>query len=72
MTPPVMYVYGLPDSPRYGLVRGPLRAWLRDNRIPATWRPPLRGWLLRQDTLGDAIARAELDGIAVKMRGPLK
>lgn len=65
-----VYVYGLPENVRYTLVRGVnLRDWLRDRSIPAMWSPARKGWLIRNDRLGDVLARAELDGYDVRMKG---
>ncbi|WP_155892994.1 hypothetical protein [Intrasporangium chromatireducens] len=67
-----MFVYGMPDSPRYALVKGRLRDWLCENGIPAMWSPPLRGWRVRLDRLGDVLALAERDGIRVHMKGAVQ
>ena len=66
-----LYVYGT-DNLRYTLVRGHLREWLRDNGIPAMWSPLRKGWQVRTDRIGDLIARAELDGFDVRMKGAVK
>ena len=67
-----MFVYGQPESPRYALVKGNLRDWLRENRIPAMYSPIKRGWNVRVDRLGDVIALAESQGIRVRLKGVLR
>lgn len=64
-----LYVYGMPENVRYTLVRGHLREWLKDSAIPAMWSPARKGWLIRTDRIGDVLARAELDGYDVRMKG---
>lgn len=68
-----LYVWGISGNLRYTLVRGvDLRDWLRDNGIPAMWSPLRKGWQVRTDRIGDLIARAELDGFEVRMKGAVK
>lgn len=68
-----LYVYSIPENLRYTLVRGvSLRDWLRDNGIPAMWSPLRKGWQVRTDRIGDLIARAELDGFEVRMKGAVR
>ena len=68
-----LYVLGISGNLRYTLVRGvDLRDWLRDNGIPAMWSPLRKGWQVRTDRIGDLIARAELDGFDVRMKGAVK
>lgn len=67
-----LLVYGLKESSRYTLLRGPLGAWLRDEEIPATWTPRLRGWCVRTERVGDVIACAEVAGLHVQMKGRLE
>jgi hypothetical protein len=67
-----MSVFGLPEEPAWCLVRGNVRDWLRQRQIPALRTPARRGWCIRSERIGDVIAQAELDGIAVTMRGPLR
>lgn len=68
-----LYVWGISGNLRYTLVRGVnLRDWLRDSGIPAMWSPLRKGWQVRTDRIGDLIARAELDGFDVRMKGAVK
>ena len=64
-------VYGMPNSDRYTLIKGPIHDWLIEQRITATWTPRLNGWCVRTERLGDLIARAEHDGYVVRMKGPV-
>lgn len=64
-----LYVYGLRENTRYTLIRGFLMDWLRAERIPALWSPTYKGWHVRTDRLGDLLARAELAGFDVRMKG---
>lgn len=64
-----MFVYGEADSTRYALVKGNVRDWLRDNKIPAMYSPSRRGWHVRLDRLSDVVALAERDGIRVHLKG---
>jgi len=36
------------------------------------WSPLRKGWQVRTDRIGDLIARAELDGFDVRMKGAVK
>ncbi|GAB2747743.1 hypothetical protein GCM10027039_01730 [Terrabacter koreensis] len=54
------------SSPRYVLLRGALRQWLKDQRIPATWAPAHRGWFLTRGRVADVTARLEHAGYVVK------
>lgn len=72
---PRIYVYGDEGNLRYVTLRTPdwqtVRDWLVTNDIPATWSPTFRGWHVRTDRIGDAVARAEIDGFRVIMKGSL-
>lgn len=67
-----VYVYGLRDNARYTLIRGHLREWLKAEGIPAMWSLTYRGWHVRTERIGDLIARAELAGYQVRMKGELR
>jgi hypothetical protein len=56
-------------SPRYRLIKGPLKDWLIANRIPAMYSARQRGWSVRSDRLPDLLALAQRDGIPVRFRG---
>lgn len=64
-----LFVYQQPDSPRYALVKGAARNFLRDNRIPAMYSASLHGWHVRAERVSDLIARAEVDGFRVYVKG---
>ena len=63
-----LFVYAS-HSARHALIKGNIRDWLRDNRIPAMYTAMHRGWLVRQDRVADLVARAEHDGILVHVKG---
>jgi hypothetical protein len=63
-----LFVYVGPDGSRYALIRGDARDWLIDSKIPAMWSPSRRGWHVRTERLPDMIARAELDGVKVRVK----
>lgn len=67
-----VYIYGISENLRYSLVRGHLRDWLKDEHIPALWTPRLKGWCVRTERIGDLIARAEISGYQVRMKGELR
>ena len=63
-----IYVYEM-SSPRYVLVRGFIREWLKSRDLPAMYSARLKGWCVRKDRLGDVLARAEFDGFDVRLKG---
>ncbi len=67
-----IYVYGLAENLRYALVRGHLRDWLKAEGIPAMWSPPRKGWYVRTERVGDLMARAEIAGYVVRMKGAIR
>lgn len=73
MSRPVLYVYGNAGNTRYATLRTPnwriVHGWLVDNKLPAMWSPTFRGWHVRTERVGDVIARAELAGFRVVMKG---
>lgn len=66
MTPPCMFVWT--SEGRYALVKGRVRDFLRDNRIPALYSASRRGWHVRMDRISDVIAQAESAGIRVRVK----
>lgn len=54
---------------KYSLIKGPLRDWLRDNGIPATYSAKDRGWLIRNERVADVVALAQHDRFAVTVGG---
>ena len=66
MTPACMFVRT--SQGRYALVKGHVRDFLRDNRIPALYSPSQRGWHVRMDRIADVIAQAEQAGIRVRVK----
>lgn len=66
----ILFIYGLQQSAKPdSLIRGNVYDWLRAERIPAQWSHRLRGWMVRTERVGDLVARAELAGITVRMKG---
>lgn len=63
-----LYVYETPG--RYVLLRGhpDLRAWLREQHVPALYAPVDRGHQLRTERLPDVLAAAQEDGVRVVIR----
>ncbi|NYG05727.1 hypothetical protein BJ986_000214 [Phycicoccus badiiscoriae] len=55
------------DSPRYRLLRGPLKRWLAEHRIPGLWTPRLRGFQVRSERIPDAVAMLEAEGSRVHL-----
>lgn len=51
------------------LVRGPVRDFLRDNRVPARRSPMDRGWWVRRERVPDLVALLEVAGYVVRPRG---
>lgn len=51
---------------RHVLLKGALRQWLKDERIPAMWAPAHRGWFLARTRVPDVTARLEHAGYTVK------
>lgn len=65
-----MWVYDFTPEGVNVLVRGNVRQWLISHRVPAYWLPRWRGWQVRSERVPDLLALAELDGLAVIVRGP--
>ena len=70
-------VYGLRENTRYTLVRSPQWAATRGLLARAEARQPmwsrrLRGWCVRTERIGDVLAVAQIEGVAVVMRGALE
>jgi hypothetical protein len=59
-----MHVYAVPGE-RHALIRAGARQWLRDSGIPAMHSNVDRGFHVRQERVGDLLARAERDGWTV-------
>lgn len=54
------------SDPRYVLLKGAQRQWLKDEGIPALWVPAHRGWFLRRERVADVTARLEHAGYSVR------
>ena len=67
-----MWVYDFTPKDKHVLLRGNIRKWLIEHRIPAYWLPRWRGWQVRSERVPDVLALAELDGIVVAVRGPAR
>jgi hypothetical protein len=55
------------EDGNYTLVKGNVRTWLADNRIPALWSPMNHGWWVRTERIPDLLAAAEVEGLIVKV-----
>ena len=64
--PTTVLVIGESDGRRYTLIKGSVKDWLGENRIPALWSPLNRGWWLRTERVADVVALAERQGAIVK------
>ncbi|MGO4662910.1 hypothetical protein AB4Z14_13670 [Terrabacter sp. 2TAF16] len=67
-----MFVYSIATSSRHSLLRGNVADWLRTQRVPVQRARSLKGWTIRTEHVGDVVARAERDGITVRMMGSVE
>ena len=62
-----IYLYQRP-SQRYSLLRGYVTAITDGSSIVPSWSNVERGFLVRNDRLPELLARAELQGVDVRLR----